>query len=168
MIQDGEYAAWFKTPRGEGTGIVRLANGEITGGDSVLTYSGRYEVDEDRFTAVVSTKRHAAGQPSVFGVDEVELKLAGKSMGVTACCSGTAKQAPELPFQATLIRVQAPSLESSAPARKSGSAGVLVDLAETRRFAPNHQVTIMNSDRATYDRIALAETAADLRTKSST
>jgi hypothetical protein len=39
MIQDGEYAAWYKTPRGEGTGIVQLANGEITGGDSVLSYS---------------------------------------------------------------------------------------------------------------------------------
>jgi hypothetical protein len=128
MLRDGEYAAWYKTPRGEGTGIVHLANGEITGGDSILSYSGRYEVDQDRFTAVLTTKRHTAGHPSVFGIDEIELKLAGKSMGVTACCSGTAKQAPELPFQVTLIRVQTPPLASSPPARKSGSAGVLAGL----------------------------------------
>ena len=128
MLRDGEYAAWYKTPRGEGTGIVHLANGEITGGDSILSYSGRYEVDQDRFTAVLTTKRHTPGHPSVFGIDEIELKLAGKSMGVTACCSGTAKQAPELPFQVTLIRVQTPPLASSPPARKSGSAGVLAGL----------------------------------------
>ncbi len=128
MIQNGEYAAWFKTPRGEGTGILLLLNGKITGGDSVLTYSGSYEVDQDRFTAVVSTRRHAAGQPTLFGIDEVQIELAGKSTGTTASCAGAAKQAPELPFQATLIRVQTPSLASNAPERKSGSAGVLVDL----------------------------------------
>jgi hypothetical protein len=128
MLQDGEYAAWYKTPRGEGTGIVYLANGEITGGDGVLSYSGWYKVEEDRFTAVVTTRRHTAGQPSVFGIDEVELRLAGKSAGVTASCTGTAAQAPDLPFQATLIRVQTTQSPSIAPAQKSGSAGVLVDL----------------------------------------
>jgi len=128
MLQNGEYAAWFKTPRGEGTGILLLANGKITGGDSVLTYSGSYQVDEDRFTAVVSTKRHAAGQPTLFGIDEVQIEVVGKSTGTTASCTGAAKQAPDLPFQATLIRVQTPFLVSSAPMRKSGSADVLVDL----------------------------------------
>jgi hypothetical protein len=128
MLQDGQYAAWFKTPRGEGTGILLLANGRITGGDSVLTYSGSYEVEEDRFTAVVSTRRHTAGQPTLFGVDEVQIEVAGKSTGVTASCAGAARQAPELPFEATLIRVQAPPHTSNAPARKCGSADVLVGL----------------------------------------
>ena len=128
MLQDGQYAAWFKTPRGEGTGILLLANGKITGGDHVLTYSGSYQVDEDRFTAVVSTRRHGAGLPTLFGIDEVQIEVAGKSTGTTASCAGAAKQAPELPFQATLIRVQTPTLASSAPMRKSGSADVLVDL----------------------------------------
>jgi hypothetical protein len=128
MLQDGQYAAWFKTPRGEGTGILLLANGKITGGDHVLTYSGSYQVDEDRFTAVVSTRRHATGQATLFGIDEVQIEVAGKSTGTTASCAGAAKQAPELPFQATLIRVQTPSPASSAPMRKSGSADVLVDL----------------------------------------
>ncbi|SDR92441.1 hypothetical protein [Bradyrhizobium canariense] len=106
MLRDGEYAAWYRTPRGEGTGIIVLAKGKIAGGDSVLTYSGWYEVNEDRFTATLSTKRHTAGQPTLFGIDEVELKLTGQSNGTTASCSGIALQAPELPFHATLIRVQ--------------------------------------------------------------
>ena len=135
MLQDGQYAAWFKTPRGEGTGILHLANGEISGGDSVLTYSGSYQVDQDRFTAVVSTRRHAAGQPTLFGIDEVQIEIAGKSTGTTASCAGTAKQAPELSFQATLIRVQTPSLASTTPVRKSGAADVLVDL---RRHSVPH------------------------------
>jgi hypothetical protein len=112
MIDDGEYAAWVKTPQGEGTGIVRLANGEISGGDSVLSYSGRYEVDGDRFTATLLTSRHTAGHDSLFGIDEVELKIEGLSKGMTASCSGIAAQAPGLPFQATLIRVQNPALAS--------------------------------------------------------
>ncbi len=106
MMQDGEYAVWFRTPRGEGTGNVILANGRVTGGDSVLTYSGSYQVDQDRFTAVVSTKRHAVGQPTVFGIDEVELEIAGTSTGTTAFCTGIAKQTPDLPFRATLSRAQ--------------------------------------------------------------
>ena len=129
MLQDGQYAAWFKTPRGEGTGILLLANGRITGGDSVLAYSGSYQVEEDRFTAVVSTRRHTAGQPTLFGVDEVQIEVAGKSTGVTASCTGAARQAPELPFEATLIRVQTAPLASSAQVRESGSVDVLVDLA---------------------------------------
>lgn len=38
----------------------------------VMTYSGSCERDGDRFTATVTTKRHADGQPTVFG-DDTEL-----------------------------------------------------------------------------------------------
>jgi hypothetical protein len=108
MIEDGEYAAWYKTPRGEGTGILVLANGKITGSDSVLAYSGSYEVDGDHFSAIVFTKRHSPGQPSLFGIDDIELAVEGQLNGKTLSCSGHARQAPELPFHATLIRVQDP------------------------------------------------------------
>jgi hypothetical protein len=103
MIKDGKYAAWFRTSRGQGTGIVYLANGKISGGDSVITYGGSYELDENHFRATLTTRRHAAGQPSVFGLDEVEVKLTGMFNGTIASCSGRAEQAPELVFEATLI-----------------------------------------------------------------
>jgi hypothetical protein len=38
MFKGGTYAAWFKTSRGEGTGIVHFANGQIWGGDSYINY----------------------------------------------------------------------------------------------------------------------------------
>ena len=87
MHRDGRYAAWFRTPRGEGTGIVHLANGRISGGDAFFNYSGSYEVDDDRFTAALKTTRYAEGPPTLFGLDEVEVELAGTFKGRMATCS---------------------------------------------------------------------------------
>jgi len=106
MLKNGKYAAWFKTPNGQGTGIVVLTNGEIAGQDSVIAYSGFYEQDGDEFTATVRIRRFCEGQPSVFGIDNVELRLCGKSTGSIAVCTGTTEQVPGLVFQATLIRAQ--------------------------------------------------------------
>jgi hypothetical protein len=120
MPKDGQYAAWFRTSRGQGTGIVHLVNGKISGGDSIFTYGGSYEVDEDRFTATLTTRRHAAGPPTVFGVDEVEAKLEGKFNDKMALCSGTAEQAPGVVFEATLFLSQDPPPKSDVkhPAAK--------------------------------------------------
>jgi hypothetical protein len=107
MIEDGEYAAWYKTPRGDGTGIIVLAHGKLSGSDAVLAYSGSYQVDGDRISALVCTRRHSPGQPSLFGVDDLELEVKGKLTGNTVVCSGHARHAPEVPFNVTLIRVQA-------------------------------------------------------------
>jgi hypothetical protein len=103
MLRNGGYSAWFRTSLREGTGIVVLKDGKLTGGDTVLTYTGTYFQNGDRFSASVTTQRHSPGQPSVFGIDNVNLTLTGKSTPATASCSGTAKQAPELTFEATLI-----------------------------------------------------------------
>ena len=103
MLRDGKYAAWFRTPRGQGTGLVDLVEGRISGSDSFFTYGGSYRVDQQRFTAVLTVKRHAEGNPSVFGPDEVEVNLSGVCNGAVATCSGTAREAPEVKFEATLI-----------------------------------------------------------------
>jgi hypothetical protein len=106
MLRDGKYAAWFRTPRGQGTGLVDLVEGRISGSDSFFTYSGSYQVDQQRFTAVLTVKRHAEGNPSVFGPDEVEVNLSGVCSGMVATCSGTAREAPDIKFEATLIYSQ--------------------------------------------------------------
>lgn len=107
MQRDGRYAAWFRTPRGEGTGIVQLANGRISGGDAMFTYGGTYQLDEDRFTAVLTTHRYADGPfTTVFGCDEVEAQLTGCFNGNRAVCMGMAKQAPGVLFEATLFLQQ--------------------------------------------------------------
>jgi hypothetical protein len=112
MLKDGKYAAWFRTSRGEGTGIVHLAGGKISGGDSMFAYSGSYQVDDDRITATLTTRRHAAGPPTVFGIDEVDVNLTGRFNGMMASCSGTAEQAPGVLFEATLFLGQDQSPES--------------------------------------------------------
>jgi hypothetical protein len=119
MLEDGKYVAWFKTALAQGTGVVTLANGQITGEDTVIAYSGSCEQNGDHFTAVVRTRRYCAGQPSVFGIDEVELKLEGRSAGQMVVCKGTAEQAPGLMFEATLIRSrdQAPAKEENREPR---------------------------------------------------
>jgi hypothetical protein len=91
--------------RGEGTGVIELNDGKVTGGDTVLAYTGSYAADGDKFTAFIATERHSPGQPSVFGIDEVNLTLTGKLTPTTASCTGTAEQAPGLAFEAVLVRM---------------------------------------------------------------
>jgi T3SS negative regulator,GrlR len=105
MLRNGSYSAWFRTPKGEGTGVVVLDDGKMIGGDTVIAYTGSYVEEGDKFTASITTERHTQGQPSVFGIDEIDLTLTGKSTPTTASCTGTAKQAPGLTFEATLIRM---------------------------------------------------------------
>ncbi|MCK1713784.1 MULTISPECIES: GrlR family regulatory protein [unclassified Bradyrhizobium] len=106
MLRDGKYAAWFRTPRGQGTGVVHLTEGRISGGDSFFTYGGSYRVDELHFSGVLTVHRYADGPPSVFGPDEVEVNLSGACNGLVATCSGTARQVPDVKFEATLIYSQ--------------------------------------------------------------
>ena len=105
MLKDGTYAAWFRTPRGQGTGIVHVEDGRIWGRDSVMTYKGSYQIDGDRFTATVVTSRHTDGQPTVFGTeDELNLTLAGTFAGSIGTYVGTAEQFPGIGLEGTLIR----------------------------------------------------------------
>ncbi len=117
MLRNGSYSAWFRTQRGEGTGIIELNDGKVTGGDTVLAYSGSYAEDGDAFTALIATQRHTQGQPSVFGIDNVDLTLSGNSAAaITASCKGTVKQLPGMTFEATLIRIT--DQPSATPARQ--------------------------------------------------
>ena len=103
MLANGKYSAWFRTPNGDGTAIVTLSDGTITGGDSFFDYSGSYEQNGDRLTATVRTRRVCDGPPAVFGIDEVVLKLEGRCRGEMAVCAGTAEQAPGVGIEVTLI-----------------------------------------------------------------
>lgn len=107
VLRDGKYSVWFKTPVGEGAGVVDFCpNGDLIGGDTSFSYTGNWERDGDRFKANLSAKRIAAGPPGVFGMDEIDITVAGYSDGgVTASCTGFAKQTPGLKLEVTLIRM---------------------------------------------------------------
>lgn len=103
MLKNGNYVAWFKTPSKPGTGVIHLLDGSITGGDSILSYSGAYQVRGDDFTAILKTTRHAKGHESVFGADNLTLRLEGKAGGRMAKFIGRADEFPHTPFEGTLI-----------------------------------------------------------------
>lgn len=109
MLKDGTYAAFFKTSQGsQGTGIAHVADGKIWGRDSIMTYSGSCEVDGDRFTAIVSIKRHTEGHATVFGADDLTLRLEGTCPGKIASYVGTAEQVPGVLLEGTLILSEGP------------------------------------------------------------
>jgi hypothetical protein len=104
MLKDGTYAAWFKTPLSEGTGIAHVADGKIWGRDSIMSYSGTCEVDGDRFVAVVTTRRHTDGHATVFGADQLTLRLEGTCVGNMGRYVATADEVPGIVLEGTLIR----------------------------------------------------------------
>jgi hypothetical protein len=111
-----------------------LSDGKVTGGDNVSAYTGSYVVDGNKFTASIASRRHTPGQPSVFGIDNVDLTLTGKSTPTTASCTGTAKQAPGLTFEATLIRIaDQPIALPDAPTRERSAAFVILSPSEIAR-----------------------------------
>jgi hypothetical protein len=105
MLQNARYSVWFRTAEGEGHGIVSLMDGHMSGGDNISYYTGTYVQDGDKLSATIAVKRHTQGPPSVFGIDNVDITLSGKSTPTTASCFGTASQAPGAILQATLIRI---------------------------------------------------------------
>ena len=118
MLKDGEYTAWYRTSRGQGTGRIFLSEGRISGEDAFISYGGTYTVNGSQFTATLTTRRHTAGGPTVFGIDEVEIQLAGTVSDRFASCSGELAEVPGLIFEAILIPVREedrPRVRTRAP-----------------------------------------------------
>jgi hypothetical protein len=86
MLQNAKYSVWFRTSEGEGHGVISLMDGDVSGGDNISSYTGTYVKDGDKFAATIAVKRHTQGQSSVFGIDNVDIALSGKSTPTTASC----------------------------------------------------------------------------------
>lgn len=107
MITPGKYSVWFKTPVGEGAGVVEFGpNGQLSGGDTTFSYVGNWTQVGERFKAALSGRRFAPGPPGVFGMDEIDIVVMGHSDdGASTSCTGFAKQAPGLRLEVELIRM---------------------------------------------------------------
>jgi hypothetical protein len=107
VLKDGKYSVYFRTPLAEGLGVVVLApDGKLSGRDTVMSYTGHWRTDGEQFEAKLFTSRYSPGEPTAFGVDDLDITLTGRSKGgVTASCKGTAKQGPSLTLEATLVRM---------------------------------------------------------------
>jgi hypothetical protein len=105
MLSDGQYSVWFRTADADGVGLVEIADQKVFGRDTVIEYTGSFIQSGDRFTAKVSTRRHAPGQPAMLGIDELDLEFAGTSGNTRAACSGRILQLPHIPLEVMLLRV---------------------------------------------------------------
>jgi hypothetical protein len=105
-MREGDYSVWFRAAGGTGTAFVRVADGKISGGDAYMAYEGSYRLDGKSFEAVTNTKRHTEGAPTWFGIDEVTIRVSGKSTGRISAGAGTVDQCPGLPLDVTLMRIQ--------------------------------------------------------------
>lgn len=107
MITPGKYSVWFKTPVGEGAGVVEFgSDGKLGGGDSTFAYAGNWTQNGEQFKASLSARRVAPGPPGVFGLDEIDIVVSGRSLdGSSTSCTGFAKQSPGLKLEVELVRI---------------------------------------------------------------
>jgi hypothetical protein len=105
-VREGNYSVWFRTPSGTGTALVLAKDGRLSGADAFLEYDGWYRLDGEKFEAVINTKRHTGGTPTWFGIDEVTIRVSGKSTGRIAAGAGTVDQCPGLPLSVTLMWIE--------------------------------------------------------------
>ena len=108
MITEGKYSIQFRTPIGDGAGMVEFGpNGELSGGDATFSYIGNWQQDGERFKAAILAKRMTPGPPGVFGMDELDIIVTGRSDGgESTSCTGFAKQSPGLRLEVTLTRAR--------------------------------------------------------------
>jgi hypothetical protein len=125
MLAQGQYSVWFKANQGDGVGVITLRQGRIVGGDKLVSYSGTYIEDGDRFTVSIKTRRHAPGRLPLFQIDELDIELEGNSGGPVITASGRVKQVPGTPFDVILILI--PDDTSGEP--PSGGTNAPYDIA---------------------------------------
>jgi hypothetical protein len=104
LIPQGKFSVWFKTPIGEGAGVVEFGpDGKLSGGDTTYSYAGNWTQEGERFRATLSAKRITPRPPGVFGMDEIDIVLTGHSYdGASISCTGFAKG---LKFVVELTRI---------------------------------------------------------------
>ncbi len=103
-FRTGLYNIAFQTPLGSGAGVVYLDDGKVRGGDSFIAYHGTYSENGKEMEALVSTRRHTAGKPSIFGIEGAAVTLKGNisDAGEHITVEGSSPQAPNVTFQAVL------------------------------------------------------------------
>lgn len=106
MLPDGQYSVWFKTPLAGGTGIIAIENERLSGGDTVIAYSGSFIQDGDRISAKIATHRHSPGQPAMLGIDDLDIEFSGTSGTISAKCIGRVLQLPHIALEVVLLRIK--------------------------------------------------------------
>ena len=106
-MKNGLYKVSIKTPLGHGNGVVVIKDGSIRGGDSMMYYTGTFQLAGNQFTANIHASKHSdvAGMFSVLGLNDVNVKLQGTATDTSATLQGSAVGDPQVTLQAQLILI---------------------------------------------------------------
>jgi len=106
-MDNGLYKVRFETPRGNGTGVVVLMDGQLWGGDTSMFYTGTYTLHDGYFNANLVTNVHtiAPHKPSIFGRDIVHITLKGTFSRDFGEVTGFAREVPDIEFRAELTKL---------------------------------------------------------------
>jgi len=106
-MQEGLYKVTFQTPLGEGTGVIVLRAGRVSGGDSTMYYTGTYTLNNNQLDAQLNVDTHSSipGMGSVLGVSKARLQLTGHFTSQSASVTGTSPDAPGVSLKAALTRI---------------------------------------------------------------
>lgn len=105
---DGMYVVTFKSPLGEGSGVIVLRQGKIQGGDSIMYYDGSYqESGAGGFRGTLRTGQHTkvVGMASVLGDTSASLEFDAYVENGAGTVTGKSPQSPGLTLNATLKKI---------------------------------------------------------------
>ncbi|MGL4289511.1 MAG: hypothetical protein ACRCVA_24365 [Phreatobacter sp.] len=104
-MRDGLYRLRFQSPLGWGTGVLHVRDGRLWGGDGGFYFIGTQGHDGNRVTLDVTTHRHSQrpGLETIFGQDEVHVRLVGTPDGGRIMCDGTVDEMPGAQFLVELV-----------------------------------------------------------------
>ena len=103
-MKHGLYKVEFRTPGGNGAGVLFVQDGKFRGGDGGFYYVGTYTETGDHITGSVLVKRHSAGVNGLVP-DNTTINLSGAAKGDAATLDGTIAGRPGVKFHAHIQRL---------------------------------------------------------------
>ena len=76
----GFYKVSFSTVFGFGNGVVYLSDGTLHGGDSMLFYTGSYQMEGDKLRVALHIDKHTddTSMFSIMGVETIDFDILGE------------------------------------------------------------------------------------------
>jgi hypothetical protein len=101
---EGLYKATFETPFGKGSGVMYFKGGELYGGNTALSYVGKYDIQGTTLNADFRVRRHTNDMmtASVFGMDDINVIVEGVIDGDEITIDGAAIEVPDMQMRGKL------------------------------------------------------------------
>ena len=115
---NGLFNFRVKSAKDDGDGVCLVKNGRVSGGGTLMWFTGHYEEHGTEICGQVQVHRHARSGATLFGLAEFELDFEGRAHGQYAYVVAQVCGQPELKLQAILKRVAPLNSNSAAIAER--------------------------------------------------